>query len=166
MPASQIRPLTPQDLELVVRHREEMFREMGPPEADLTTMTAAFQRWLEPRLRNETYFGWAIERGGIPVAGLGMFILDWPPHPAHPDDCRRACVLNVFVEPEHRGKGLATELIMKVARDEASRRGIAFMTLHASQQGRPVYEKLGWESTTEMSLAIGKLRGRDEMYFQ
>jgi GNAT superfamily N-acetyltransferase len=155
MPASQIRPLTPLDLELVVRHREEMFREMGRPEADLTTMTAAFRPWLAPRLRDETYFGWAIERDGIPVAGLGMFILDWPPHPAHPDDCRRAYVLNVFVEREHRGKGLATEL-MKVAQDEVRRRGIAFTTLHASQQGRPVYEKLGWEPTTEMSLTMLK----------
>jgi GNAT superfamily N-acetyltransferase len=116
-------------------------------------MTAEFRPWLEPRLRDGTYFGWAIELDRKPVAGLGMMVLDGPPHPYHPADNRRAYVLNVFVEREHRGKGFATAL-MTLARNEAAARGIAFMTLHASSQGRPLYEKLGWKPTTEMSIAV------------
>ncbi|HWE51326.1 MAG TPA: GNAT family N-acetyltransferase [Bryobacteraceae bacterium] len=145
--------MSPSDLDLVVRHRREMFREMGRPEAELDAMSAAFRPWLEPRLRDGSYFGWLIEVDSIPVAGVGMMVLDWPPHPYHPADSRRAYVLNVFVEPAHRGKGFATAL-MAVAKEETARRGITFMVLHASPQGRPLYEKLGWKATSEMSLAI------------
>ena len=95
-----------------------------------------------------------IEADGEPVAGLGMMVLDWPPHLYHPADSRRAYVLNVFVEPEYRGKGLASEL-MREAVAEAERRGIVFMTLHASSQGQPLYEKLGWKQTSEMSFVTG-----------
>jgi GNAT superfamily N-acetyltransferase len=153
MPASQTRPLTGSDLDLVVRHRTEMFREMGSPEAELTAMSAGFRLWVEPRLRDGTYLGWVIEQGSRAAAGIGMMVLDWPPHPYHPSDSRRAYILNVFVEPEYRGKGLATAL-MEMARNEATERGIAFMVLHASPQGRSLYEKLGWKPTSEMSFSI------------
>ena len=156
MPDSQTRPLTGSDLDLVVRHRQEMFREMGRPDAELTAMSACFRPWVEPRLRDGSYFGWVIEQDARPAAGIGMMVLDWPPHPYHPSDSRRAYILNVFVEPEYRGKGFATALV-KTAQKEASERGIAFMVLHASPQGRPLYEKLGWKPTTEMSFSIPPL---------
>ncbi len=155
MPSSHIRPLADSDLDLdlVECHRAEMFREMGCPEADLAAIRADFRVWLEPRLRDGSYFGWVIEQDQCPAAGLGMMVLDWPPHPYHPVDSRRAYILNVFVEPEHRGKGLAKAL-MVLARGEAKKRGITFMVLHASPQGRPLYEKLGWKPTSEMSFSI------------
>jgi GNAT superfamily N-acetyltransferase len=153
MTVSQLRPLTGADLDLVVRHRKEMFREMGRPDEELVAMSAGFRPWLEPRLRDGTYFGWLFELDARPVAGVGMMVLDWPPHPYHPADSRRAYILNMFVEPEHRGKGFATALMEK-ARDEARQRGITFMVLHASPQGRPLYEKPGWKPTSEMSFPI------------
>jgi len=149
-----MRPVGPRDLETIVRHRAGMFRESGCPEGDLAAMSAGFRPWLESRLADGTYFGWMIEADGEPVAGLGMMVLDWPPHLYHPADSRRAYVLNVFVEPEYRGKGLASEL-MREAVAEAERRGIVFMTLHASSQGQPLYEKLGWKQTSEMSFVTG-----------
>ena len=107
MPVSHTRPLTVSDLDLVVRHRKGMFREMGRPEEELAAMSAGFRPWLEPRLRDGSYLGWVIEQEGAAVAGVGMMVLDWPPHPYHPEDSRRAYILNMFVEPEHRGTGLA-----------------------------------------------------------
>jgi predicted acetyltransferase len=82
-----------------------------------------------------------------------LFILDWPPHFLHPDSSERGYVLNVFVEPEYRGHGLAREL-MRRAEDEFKRRGVHFLVLHASKLGRPVYEKTGWEQTAEMAKAV------------
>ena len=61
--------------------------------------------------------------------------------------------MNMFVEPEHRRKGLARRL-MALCDVEARRRGIAFMTLHATAQGRPLYEQLGWEPTRELGLKL------------
>ncbi len=76
----QIREVTPDDLELICRHREEMFRDAGTPEAVLIEMTEHFRPWLAPRLEDGTYFGYVISSEGHPVAGVGLMLIDWPPH--------------------------------------------------------------------------------------
>ena len=71
--------------------------------------------------------------------------LDWPPHPLHPDQDRRGYVLNVYVEPAHRGQGIAKAL-MKAGETEFEKRGIDFLVLHATDAGRPLYEAMDWAS--------------------
>ena len=78
-----------------------------------------------------------------------MFVLDWPPHPLHPGSSLRAYLLNVFVEPDFRKRGLAHKLIEQCL-EEARRRGIRVVTLHSSDAGRPVYEGFGFHATSEM----------------
>jgi ribosomal protein S18 acetylase RimI-like enzyme len=96
------RPVGPHDLELICEHRERMFAESGRTRESLRPMTAAFGEWLAPRLSDGRYFGWMLEKAGDVIAGLGMMVIDWPPHPSHPADHRRAYILNVFVEPAYR----------------------------------------------------------------
>jgi GNAT superfamily N-acetyltransferase len=149
------RPVTAADLELVCRHRHEMFKASGRTDEVLAPMTEAFREWLRPRLASGAYFGWIADHAASPVAGLGMMEIDWPPHPSHPVEGRRGYVLNlnVFVESQHRGRGLAKSL-MDLAVGEGRRRGIAYMVLHATRMGRPMYEKLGWTQTSEMSIGL------------
>jgi len=152
------RLVTPDDLDLVCRHREEMFRASNAPgrtEDDLRTMTVAFRRWVAPRLKNGSYFGYIAEEGGAAVAGIGLMIIDWPPHPSHPQEDKRGYVLNVFVEPARRGRGLARTL-MQLGEAELARRGVSFAILHATRMGRPLYEKIGWAQTSEMSKRVLK----------
>ncbi|MFG3597868.1 hypothetical protein [Bradyrhizobium sp. RDI18] len=63
-----------------------MFAESGRTHESLRRMTAAFERWLSPRLEAGSYFGWMLEDAGVVIAGLGMMVIDWPPHPSHPAD--------------------------------------------------------------------------------
>jgi GNAT superfamily N-acetyltransferase len=152
------RPVGPDDLDLVCRHREEMFRASNAPgraEDDLRAMTAAFRQWLEPRLKDGRYFGYIAEIEGAAVAGIGLMIIDWPPHPSHPQEDKRGYVLNVFVEPTHRGRGLA-RMLMQLGEAEIGRRGVSFAILHATRMGRPLYEKIGWAQTSEMSKPMSK----------
>jgi ribosomal protein S18 acetylase RimI-like enzyme len=150
----QLRPLGPGDIDLICRHRESMFRDSGRSEVVIAAMAAPFRAWLAPRLADERYFGWAVRTDdGRDVAGLGMMEIDWPPHPAHPLDDRRGYILNVYVEPEARRRGLA-RMLMAEATAEAKRRGLSFMILHATDEGRPLYESLGWADTAEMALII------------
>jgi ribosomal protein S18 acetylase RimI-like enzyme len=150
---TDIRPLGPADLDLICYHRLAMFRSAGWPEPVVAELAGPFRAWLEPRLADGRYFGWAIEAEGQPIAGIGMIEIDWPPHPRHPAEARRGYILNVYVEPEWRRRGLARRL-MERAREEGQRRGIAYMVLHAAEAGRPLYEQLGWTATNEMGLAL------------
>jgi GNAT superfamily N-acetyltransferase len=64
-------------------------------------------------------------------------------------------ILNVFTLPDYRKKGLATELVNKIIQD-AKERNVGRLILSASDMGRPVYEKIGFEATTkEMIYTVG-----------
>jgi ribosomal protein S18 acetylase RimI-like enzyme len=149
----EVRALNEGDLELICRHREAMFREAGRDVQTLRTMTGHFRAWLAPRLRDGRYFGYVLSEDGAAVAGIGLMVIDWPPHPLHPEQDVRGYVLNVYVEPEARRRGLAREL-MRLADEEFARRGVAFAILHATEQGRGLYAGLGWSGTTEMAKRV------------
>lgn len=148
-----IRALDINDLELVCRHREAMFRDSGRGDDVLLPMTEHFRAWVRPRLLDGSYFGYAMLDGGVPVAGIGLMLIDWPPHPSHPTQDKRGYVLNVFVEPAYRKRGLAREL-MRLAEAEFARRGVGYAILHATAKGRPLYQDEGWAGTTEMAKAV------------
>ncbi|MDR3436592.1 MAG: GNAT family N-acetyltransferase [Telmatospirillum sp.] len=149
----RLRPLKLDDLELVCRHREEMFREAGRSRDTLNAMREPFRRWLELRLARAEYFGFVAELAGEPIGGIGLMAIEWPPHPAHPLDARRGYVLNVFVEPEHRGRGVARAL-MAASDEEFARQKLGYAILHATDAGKPLYERIGWAATTEMGKPI------------
>lgn len=151
--AARYRPVAATDLDLICRHRHEMFKASGRTDAMMQPSTDAFRAWLRPRLSDGSYFGWIAEIGGVAVAGLGMMVIDWPPHPSHPEQACRGYILNVFVEPSFRGRGLARAL-MDIAMAEAKRRQLQYVILHATAMGTPMYEKLGWRRTTEMSMTL------------
>ncbi|MDH0303359.1 MULTISPECIES: GNAT family N-acetyltransferase [unclassified Pseudomonas] len=148
-----MRPLQPSDLEMICAQREAMFLEAGGDPARLRTMSEHFRPWLRPRLADGRYHGFALLDAGLAVAAIGLMEIEWPPHPAHPREDRRGYVLNVYVEPSHRRRGLASSL-MRLAEAEFIRRGVGFAVLHATEVGRPVYAGLGWTATTEMAKVL------------
>lgn len=146
----QIRTVGRSDLELVCRHREEMFLAAGRAPDVVAKMREPFREWLRRQMERGLYFGCVAEREGRIAGGVGLIELDWPPHPFHPEQARRGYVLNVFVEPEFRGAGCARAL-MDATEAEMRRRGIAYASLHATDAGRPLYEGMGWVGTNEMA---------------
>jgi ribosomal protein S18 acetylase RimI-like enzyme len=149
----EVRPLGIDDVELICRHREAMFREGGRDEDVLQAMTQQFRPWLASRLRDGSYFGYVLVDQGQPVGGIGLTSIDWPQHPSHPTQDKRGYVLNAYVETTHRKQGLGRKL-MQLAEDEFARREIQFSVLHATEMGRSLYVALGWHATSEMSRAV------------
>jgi GNAT superfamily N-acetyltransferase len=143
-----------EDAELVAHQRMRMFVDAGQAEegAAMLRMMENFVAWVRPRLQYGSYVGWLVEEGVRAVAGAGMWLMDFPPHWMDAEPVR-AYLLNFYVDPEFRGRGLAYELL-KTAVDDARRRGIKVVSLHASQFGRPLYERNGFEGTSEMMLRL------------
>jgi GNAT superfamily N-acetyltransferase len=149
----EIRAANSNDATLISAHRRAMFAEIdGLDEALLSALERRSVIWTERMIREGKYYGWLatdVDRPMRPVASAGLLILDWPPHPFDPEGEQRGYLLNVYVEPEYRKRGLAHELIERCM-SEAHRRGIRVVTLHSSPAGRPIYERLGFHATNEM----------------
>ena len=156
MSTYQIRSATPQDLEILLHHRRRMFEDMGFNDpAALDTMLSISTPLLKRGLMDGTYRGWLAEAAGAGiVAGGGVIILKFQPHPVDPVP-RRAWVVNMFTEPEHRRHGLARRL-METMLAWCRAEGMRFLYLHASDHGRPLYESLGFESTNEMRITLAR----------
>ena len=144
------RPATLDDADLITRHRKAMFADMrNAPEPILEEMARNFDPWVRRMIAEDKYAGWITSDGERPIASAGLLILDWAPHFLDATCGQRGYILNVFVEASYRRQGLA-QMLMKECMAEARRRGIGVVALHASEKGRPVYEKLGFKTSNEM----------------
>jgi ribosomal protein S18 acetylase RimI-like enzyme len=143
------------DAEVIATHRHAMFAEMGKNSpAALDQMRRNFVPWVERMIGAAKYVGWIVEAASRPVASAGFFELEWPPHPLDPVSEHRGYLLNFWVDPDYRGRGLARELVRE-ALAESRRRGIRVTALHASDAGRRVYEPMGFRETNEMFYVQG-----------
>ena len=149
-----IREGTMADAETIVRHRREMFFDMGKRDPGmLDEMAAAFRPWLTEKMSREEYRAcFAIAPDGSVAAGAGLWLMNWPPG-LYTSEPWRGNILNVYTEREHRRRGLARRLVTEVTR-WCSVRGIHIVILHASDEGRPLYEALGFQPTNELRLFL------------
>lgn len=148
-----IREATGADVDSIVRHRRLMFSDMGIGDAAaLDAMTAAASASIRAGIETGAYRGWLVEADNRIVAGGGLVIFEYQPSPAEPMS-RRAAVLNMYTEPKWRRRGLARRL-METMIDWCRAEGFAALSLHASDEGRPLYEALGFRATNEMRLIL------------
>jgi ribosomal protein S18 acetylase RimI-like enzyme len=149
------------DIQLLALHRAAMFRDMGRllahQEEVLERATASYLRDALPR---GEYLAWVAEDSGprpTVVGGAGVQLRPILPRPGADDDHLElgpeAIILNVYVEPDWRRRGVA-DALMRAVLDALALRGIRRIVLHASDDGRRLYERLGFVPTNEMRLRI------------
>jgi GNAT superfamily N-acetyltransferase len=146
----RIRRATVEDAPVIARHRAAMFRDMGDASGeDVARIENASILYLRRMISEQRFLGWLAERQGEVVAGGGLVVSQLLPRPGAIDGGEQALILNVYCEPEHRRRGLARAL-MEAMLEWCKREQIAKVVLHASQDGRPLYESLGFIQTNEM----------------
>ena len=92
------------------------------------------------------------------IAGAGVIIRVVPPFPHRRGngkitiaEGRQGVIVNVFTEPEWRRRGLA-KLLMKKIVAWSHDQNLDDLVLHASDDGRALYQQLGFVPTGEMRL--------------
>lgn len=153
----RVRAATAGDLETILRHRRSMFEAMGYGGAALAAMDEASRPFFAAKLAQREYAGFfAVDSEGHVLAGGGVVLLDFQPHPLDPFG-RRGFVVNMWTEPPQRRRGLG-RLLMQAMIDWARAEGLSTLYLHASAEGRPLYERLGFVSNNEMRLQLAPPR--------
>ncbi len=117
----------------------------------------AFERRACLEVRREIvrggYLGWLAVADGRIIGGVGVMPRRMLPRPSIPRGHLEAYVLNLYVEPDWRRKGVARALMAAVLA-WARRRRIPLASLHASEMGRPLYRGMGFKPTNEMRLIL------------
>jgi GNAT superfamily N-acetyltransferase len=149
-----IRPGTLDDVETVVTQRRAMFLEMGyRDEAAMDAMCERFRPWLQGKMQAGEYLVWfAVTPEGEIAAGVGLWLMDWPPHMLGPGRWR-GNILNVYTRPASRQRGLARRLT-QTAIDWCRANRLSTVILHASDAGRPLYTAMGFQPSTEMRMLM------------
>ena len=153
----RIRRANDADLDILCYHRCAMFRDMGYEDAaTLDPIDTGFCEWVQPRLAQGEYLAWVAEVGDDGdseiIAGAGLWLMPWPPHLVGPDK-PRANIVNVYTEAAYRRRGIARQLVQTLlawCRQEE----LTTVILHASEEGRGLYEELGFKTTAEMILDL------------
>lgn len=145
-----LRPATPADIDTLIHHRYCMWRDMGRDAEQLTLVEPAARTYFTAALPSGAYRGWLAEADRKIVGGAGIVISAWPGMLGSPL-AKRAMILNMFVEQEYRRRGIARAL-METMIAWCKAEGFTSVGLHASDEGRPLYESMGFEPTNEMRL--------------
>jgi GNAT superfamily N-acetyltransferase len=147
-----IRAATIADIPILLRHRRLMWWDMGRRnEAALDLMERAAREYFLRAVPDGSYHGFlALKAEGEIIGGGGIVISPWPGVLGQRAP-KRAMILNLYVERDHRRRGVAREL-MKAMIVWCRDNGFSSVALHASDEGRPLYERLGFKPTNEMEL--------------
>jgi len=157
-PDVRIRRATLADVPALARHRVGMYHDMGHiPESEEARLLLASSAYFRSALEAGEYLAWlAVTSASAEevVAGAGLIVRTMIPRPG-PEGIieeREAQIVNVYTERAWRRRGIAA-LVMRQLLDYTRANRINRVSLHASDDGRPLYESLGFAPTNEMRLA-------------
>ena len=138
-----------------------MFQDMGNVLDDAFEILRVKARTrLEQWIDSGDYIGWLAIPSDEPeliVGGAGVQLQPILPRPLDVStigEGRQGTIVNVFTEPQWRRRGIAGLLIKEIlnwSRNEQIDR----LVLHASDEGRSIYERLGFITGNEMRFASG-----------
>ena len=133
-----------------------MFQDMGDVSDDAFEILRAKARLrLKEWLESGDYISWLATPADKPetvVAGAGVQLQPILPRPLDAStigEGRQGTIVNVFTEPQWRRRGIAGRLVKEIITWSWNER-IDRLLLHASDDGRSVYKRLGFIAGNEM----------------
>lgn len=142
-PRADIRPAATDDVDLVVQRRLAFLADVRATTVDSfdPDFIAATRRFVA-RTHTSTLHTWLAESEGECVGVISLVTSDAPPRP---EEWRETdgYVVNVHVDAAHRRRGIARRLLEECLAGAAAR-GVRRVSLHTTDDGRPLYEQAGF----------------------
>jgi GNAT superfamily N-acetyltransferase len=143
-PSVPIRPASDADLDELVRLRLAFVADVrgvepGSFDQECADVTRAF--FVDTMARG-TIRSWIADDDGTAIGIVSLLIEDSPPLPERPL-VREGYVINLWVDPAHRRKGMARLLLDETVAIAPSLR-LRGLRLRWTDEGRPLYEHAGF----------------------
>jgi GNAT superfamily N-acetyltransferase len=143
----KIREATRADSKWILHHRIGMFKDMGESDEYVKESARLTERYLEDDWTTE-YRYFLVEENNEVIGGCGITPFRIPPQVSQKTGIY-AYLSNMFIEREYRRKGVGKALLSYVF-DVCYSDGIGLLLLHASDDGLPLYELEGFQSTKRL----------------
>lgn len=133
-----------EQLDLLVKTRVEVLRAANLLDngADMSEVEAASRAYYREALSDGSHTGYLAFDGEDFVGAGGVSYYRVMPTYHNPTG-RKAYIMNMYVRPDYRRRGIATRMLDLLVAD-ARQRGIQCISLEATDAGRPLYTKYGF----------------------
>lgn len=131
-------------LDLLVSTRLEVLRAANRlgEDADLSEVEAQSRHYYLEALPDGRHTGFLAFDGDAFVGAGGVSYYRVMPT-CHNPTGRKAYIMNMYVRPAYRRRGIASRILDMLVKD-ARERGVSCIALEATDMGRPLYEKYGF----------------------
>lgn len=143
-----VREATLDDTAFLAECRRRMFDEMDVDSETTDAAGEAFVAYVEREMPASAFFAYVAEADGTLIGSAAAFVHETVPMELNPGN-RVGRIVNVFVEPLWRRRGVASAVVGAVM-ERLCEEGVGVAALAATEDGAPVYERLGFEHYDEM----------------
>jgi ribosomal protein S18 acetylase RimI-like enzyme len=137
------------DLDLLVAGRLEVLRDANklPANAEMAEVEAETRKYYSESFEKDSNVTYLVYDGSRWIAaGSVSFYRIMPTY--HNPSGKKAYIMNVYTHPDYRRKGIAMKMLELLVA-EARNRGIGQISLEATEEGKPLYEKFGFTQMKE-----------------
>ncbi len=100
------------------------------------------ERYFSTSISNKNLVVWLATENEYIIGTAGVCFFQYPPSFSNITG-KIAYITNVYTRNEYRKQGIATRLL-ELIMEEVKNEGCKFVRLHASSQGKKLYEKMGF----------------------
>jgi ribosomal protein S18 acetylase RimI-like enzyme len=137
----QIEKATKEHIDEVIQLRMNLLGEVTSIE-DEEALKVATREYVEEAFENDTFISYIATVNEEVVGGSGLVFFKRPPYPGNLKGSE-AYILNIYTSPSYRGQGIARKLLQNCMK-ECKKRGVRRIWLHATEEGRSMYTKVGF----------------------
>ena len=141
-----VRAATPEDVATLTDMRVAFLKEIAEQYPDQSVddaqLRATLTLYFRDKLMSGAFHAWLAQKEGHIIGTSGLVFFDRPPSISSPSG-RDAYVMNMFTLPSHRGRGVASALL-KATLSFVETTSASRVFLHATPQGRSLYERFGF----------------------
>ncbi|MCL2048168.1 MAG: GNAT family N-acetyltransferase [Defluviitaleaceae bacterium] len=139
------RKATIDDIQILARYRKQQLIDEGLPLNANMNIDKDLSDYFISSISNGSLISWLAEDNGKIIATSGICFYQLPPTFSNPTG-RVAYITNMYTLPEYRKHGIASRLL-KLVVDEAIKLEYKLIRLHASDDGKSIYSKIGFVDT-------------------
>lgn len=144
---------TAHDVDALIELRMAFLGEVAGADADDRELRGALRDYFGAALGAGEFVSCLAEMQGRVIAASGMVFHQHPPSSANRSG-KVAYIMNMYTLPQHRGRGIATELVTRLIA-HARQNDCARAFLHALPNARSIYERAGFlPDDSEMRLDL------------